>query len=579
MRKKVLILVILLGLTFAVRMVVAFNTYVMTEDGPFYLNTAHELSKGNYEEIANKLIFHPLYPFLIAVTNILLKPAFNINWEWAGMLVSILFSTLAIIPLYFIGRRYFPNFVVIATCILYAFHHRAVELSASIFTTGVFIGIFLFALWVTIIALESNRYKYFLLSGLLSFVMYLIRPDGVIFLIISVLGSAVNSLKPTTKNNIITQKATAILMLIIPWLCLMPLYLSIYPVSSGMTFTNKVSMKKMVGLNENSTSRDNVKIAANGIANEADSRSSKSDRPYLNGLYLLTYYFIKGANPLLFLLLLIGVTGYFRKATPTGLALPRSDSSVSGESLRQKTETGEAKNTQTGIAGKLGNAYRSNSFFIWLVFIIFTLVFFRYAIIYERLSTRYTVPLLIMVMVWAGNGLYYISATISRLVRGRGEEATKKIYYGLLILVIVFFSFYTFRPVRKFKIIEKTTGELLNKYHLSRVDIKRRPAVIVTKMQRLAYYAGGVNIIPDGWGRDNLKASDIIESLKDAVRQKGVDYLVMDSRLTRNFPGLEKELATLNGDIKAELISQYFSSSVGEYYSVYRFVLSDNGKK
>jgi len=571
-RRAVLILIVLLGLTFAVRMIVAFNTYVMTEDGPFYLNAAHELSEGNYKEIPTKLIFHPLYSVLIAVAHILLNPIFNIDWEWAGMLISIVFSTLAIIPLYFIGRRYFPDLVVIAACILYAFHHRAVELSTSIFTTGVFIGIFLFVLWVTIIALESNRYKYFLISGLLSFVMYLIRPDGVIFLIISVLGSTVNSLKPTTKNNIITQKATAILMLIVPWLCLMPLYLSIYPISSGMTFTNKVSIKKMVGLNENSTSRDNVKIAANGIANEVDSRSSKSDRPYLNGLYLLTYYFIKGANPLLLLLLLIGVIGYFRKTATTGPALPRPDPSVLEEFSGQKIGTGEAKNTQTSITGELRNTYRGDSFFIWLVFIIFTLVFFRYAIIYERLSTRYTVPLLIMVLVWAASGLYSVSAAVSWLIRNRGEETTKKIYYGFLILVVVFFSFYTFRPVRKFKVIEKTTGELLNKYHSSRTDMGKHPAVIITKMPRLAYYASGVNVIPDRWNKDNQKMSDIMESLKDTVRQKNVDYLVLDSRIIRNLPDLEKELTSLNGDIKVELISQHFDNLTGDHYSVYQFL-------
>ncbi|MBI5779443.1 MAG: glycosyltransferase family 39 protein [Planctomycetes bacterium] len=573
MKKTILILIVLLGLTFTVRIIVAFNTYIMTEDGPFYLNTARELSEGNYKEITGKLIFHPLYPALISVTHILLNPIFNIDWEWAGMLISIIFATLAIIPLYFIGRRYFPSPVVIAGCILYAFHHRAVELSTSIFTTGVFIGIFIFALWVTIIALESNKYRYFLISGLLSFVMYLIRPDGVIFLAVSVLGFAANSLRPTAKNKITTnKKVAAIFMLIVPWLCLMPLYLSIYPASGGTAFTNKVSVKKMVGLTENSGLHDDARNTVDGVTSEEGSRPVKPVSPYLNGLYLLAYYFIKGANPLLLLLLAVGFVGYFRRSTTAGSALPRSGSLVPGESWGQKPETGETQNTQADITGGLGNAYRGDSFFIWLVFIMFTLVFFRYAISYERLSTRYTVPLLIILLAWAASGLYSIAVVVSRLSRSRGKEATKKIYYGLLIVVIVFFSFYTFRPVRKFKVIEKTTGELLNKYHSARTDAGNRPAVIITKMQRLAYYAGGVNVIPDAWSKDNQKMDDIMGSLKDAIRQKDVDYLVLDSRIIRNLPNLEKELANLDGDIKAELISQYFDKVGGDYYRVYRFL-------
>jgi len=596
MRKPFLILVLLVGLTFAVRMIVALNTYVMTEDGPFYLNTASKLAEGNYTEITTRYIVHPLYPFLIAVTHALFNSIFHINWEWAGMLIAIIFSAIAVIPLYFIGRRYFPGFIVVITCILYAFHHRSVEISASVFTTGVFIGIFLFALWVTIIALESNKYRYFLLSGLLSFLMYLVRPDGAVFLVISVIGCAFNPLNSGITNNNITKKAKSILILIIPWICLMPPYLSVYSISGETALTNKVSIKKMIGFTEESALHDTDGDIVNGDSGDADidsplqesrersgSRIAASAKAYLNGIYLLSYYFIKGANPLLIILFFIGVIGYFKKVSTIRIKMSnktdiQADSMPDGRfPISSRTDAGN--DNPVSMIDKIRNIYRDGSFFIWLVFIIFTLVFFRYAIIYGKLSTRYTVPLIIMMMFWAGNGLCFISNVISRLIRNNNEEVVKKICYLSLIFIVVFFSFYTFRPVRKFKVIEKTTGELLNNYHLLRAEAGTRPAVIITRMARLAYYAGGVNVIPERWDRDNQKMLDIIEALKDTVREKNVDYIVLDSRITRKLPDLEKELSNLGGNIKAELISSYFNNGADDCYRVYQFIPSGDDKR
>ena len=275
MKKTFFIILALLAFCFAVRLVVALNTRVISSDGPSYLSAARDFASGDYHAGLAKQAFHPLYPFLIAVFS-----KFIHNWEWAGMLVSIILSSLAIIPLFFISRRYLPLSVTIIACLLYCFHPHGVQLSSSIFTTGTFVGILFYALWVTTIALEKNNHIYFMLSGLLSFVMYLVRPDGVVFFILTLVMILIT---PLTSGK---GKVVRILYLSIPWLLmLIPFLIAIKSASGIVGITGKVSIKTVT---------------------EMEIEKSFS------GLYQFILDFIKGANPVPFIFFLTGAVLYFR---------------------------------------------------------------------------------------------------------------------------------------------------------------------------------------------------------------------------------------------------------------------------
>jgi hypothetical protein len=511
MKKTIYIVIILVMLSFGVRLAVVLNTYVISSDGPFYIKVSQYFAQGDYKSALVKQTFHPLYPFLIAVAYKIIG-----TWEWAGLLVSIFFASVGVIPLYFIGRRYFPSRIVITSCIFYAFHPFAAQLSASILTTGVFIGIFLFALWVTIIALETGRYKYFLLSGLLSFIMYLVRPDGMVFLLLSLIGIWINRNKLTGASRFLCT-----LFLVIPWVLLMPPYIgAIKAISGEMNITGKASIKQMIGLESKNpdsmdasdTSEGILKLGAKNIMGQ-----------YFNGLYLMLVDFIRGANVLLFILFLIGIISYF-------------------------------KHEDHGL---------DKSFFVWLVFAAFVIILVRYGVIYERMSKRYTVPLFMLVILWAGNGLYVLSEWMSRRLKHHG-----RFYYFACIFTVIILSFFTFQPVGKSKIIEKTTGELLNKYH-SEYGIKDKIPNIITTSSRIAYYGKGNAIMPEELGKDYSKLADIILGRK-------IDYLVLDGRIVREMPFLENEiLRHINNRLLAELILTNFEVAKGEgdgFYKTYRFL-------
>jgi hypothetical protein len=519
MKKTVLTLAILLTLAFTVRLVIAFNTYIISSDGPFYLSVAKDFANGDYLLALNKQVFHQLYPFLIAIAS-----KFISNWEWAGMLVSIILSSLGIIPLYFIAKRYFTGTITIIACLLYSFHPQGAQLSAAIFTTGTHISILLFALWVTILALETGINLYFILSGILAFVMYLNRPDGLAFLGITLMGILFVS------TGSWKSKGIKAIYLVIPWILLLGPYLFAVDSATGVFgLTGKVSAEAVT-----------------------DMETTKS----FGGLYQFVVDFIKGANPILFLLFLVGAI----RAMPGNSAGP--------------------------VCGPTGTGRRP--LFVWLVFAGFMAFFTVYAFTHGRMSKRYTVPLFLMMLPWTAAGIYYLGDLSERMFVRAGKissRATAKVVSGLVILILIILSVFTFKPVGKDKVIEKNTGELLREYHSARLWVTNLSPVMITTLSRVAYYAGGTNIAPEGWdlstpygaqaGKDKLNISDFLLALKDTVRKRGVDYLVLDSRIMRKFPDIENELAKpFMDNISVELISRSFGrpTASDKYYKVYRFI-------
>ena len=515
MKKTILILAVLLAVAFSVRLVIAFNTYVISSDGPFYLSVAKDFADGDFKQALIKQTFHQLYPFAIAVAS-----KFISNWEWAGMLASIILSSLGVIPLYFIARKYFSDAITIIACLLYCFHPQGAQLSAAIFTTGMHISILLFAIWVTIAALETGKNLYFILAGILAFAMYLKRPDGLAFLGLTLLGIMFLSrpndrTRPngSSSGRMVGQavfswreKGVKAICLVIPWLFMFIPYLFVVESATGIFgLTGKVSAEAVTDI---------------GI--------TKS----FGGLYQFVVEFIKGANPILFIFWLVGLVSYIRnKEKPF-----------------------------------------KSAHFAWLVFAGFMVFFAVYAFTHGRMSKRYTVPLFLMMLPWTAAGIYYLGDKIS-------SRATSKVVSVLIIILLMILSVFTFKPVGKDKVIEKTTGELLKKYHSARSNRIKSP-VIITTLSRIAYYAGGTNIMPEGWDKDDREISDFLQSLKDSVRWSGADYIVLDSRIIRKFPealtelsrmSMEKDIAGISDNVRAELISVYFNKGEGDSYKVYRF--------
>ena len=78
------LLLALFGLALIVRLGIALNTYVISSDGPLYIEAASYYHNGQFKEAISHQ-YHPVYPLLMSLAYYLTN-----DWEWAGMLVSII---------------------------------------------------------------------------------------------------------------------------------------------------------------------------------------------------------------------------------------------------------------------------------------------------------------------------------------------------------------------------------------------------------------------------------------------------------------------------------------------------------
>ncbi|MCK5577958.1 MAG: hypothetical protein KAI63_00380, partial [Planctomycetes bacterium] len=92
MKKTWAQLLLLVLFALIVRVIIGLNTYVISSDAPLYIDVAQLYHQGHWRQALNHP-YHPFYPFCMSLLYRIIG-----NWEWAGMLISMVLSSLAIIP-------------------------------------------------------------------------------------------------------------------------------------------------------------------------------------------------------------------------------------------------------------------------------------------------------------------------------------------------------------------------------------------------------------------------------------------------------------------------------------------------
>jgi hypothetical protein len=165
-------LLFLTALAASHRIVILAWTTTIAADGPGYLDAAEKYARGSFDE-GLQTFLHPLYPLLTASFGTLLG-----GLERGGYLVPIAASSLAVIPLCLWVGRWAGERVAIWTGILYGLHPILALESAEIANTGLFVGLLVTSVSVGLIALEGSHGCLYLLTGVLTGLSYLTRPEG-----------------------------------------------------------------------------------------------------------------------------------------------------------------------------------------------------------------------------------------------------------------------------------------------------------------------------------------------------------------------------------------------------------------
>ncbi len=449
------IVLILIGLAFGVRLYLVFHTYLITNDGVLYIKMSKLISQGE-ASAAFSLLFFNLYPLITVV----FQRVFS-DWELSAQMVSAVFGSLTIIPLYFLIKSLLGRAVALISSILFVFHPYLVRYSAEVIRGPTFWFFLMMTLWVGWEAISRRRAWLFFLTSLLGAVSFLLRPEGIIVVpVVAVWVFLWNweTVKSTYRKRIFHA---AILLLTVPVLLLPPvLYLR------GKTGRwHWARADTIIGIATADVTMSNIKENFSKLEMEPWDNSPETQNEFIRlreflslakdhrigiiGLEMVIKFF-KTIHPLLFVLLVFGA--------------------VKRKEIQYRKE---------------------EELFLLSVVAIILLILVRYGTVYIYIGTRHLIVPVILCLGWAGIGVFELGYRIRdipwllRVKDGRGA-GLRNIHWVLLIVIILALLPKTLAPQRAEKIPIKEAGRWIAAHG------PRAPVIMAHGgLARIAFYADG----------------------------------------------------------------------------------------
>ncbi|MCJ7547008.1 MAG: glycosyltransferase family 39 protein [Deltaproteobacteria bacterium] len=145
-------LIILLAIGIALRLYAFCGFFMIAIDGAFqYIPVAKLFYDGEYLQALLQPQL-PLYPFLISIVTYITG-----NFELSGQLLSIIFSLLALFPLYLIGRSLFGPKAAFWTTILYLANPLMLNCSVDVLKEGLLVFLFLSSVYCSLRFLQEGK--------------------------------------------------------------------------------------------------------------------------------------------------------------------------------------------------------------------------------------------------------------------------------------------------------------------------------------------------------------------------------------------------------------------------------------
>lgn len=448
-----------------VRVYTGLTTFVISTDAVQYIDQARNLVEGRFgmidysETIGLRSSYHPLYPFLIAVTYKCIN-----NYEISAKVVSVVMGVSLITVVYVIGKRIFDARIAFLCALLLAFHPYTSRLSAEMLSESTYFFFLVLATGLGYLAINNLRLLYFAGTGVCSALAYLTRPEGVGVLMI--VGFFTVFWRISSLRVPLPRRFWCLVIMLLTFLCLASPYLMYIKKQTGhWALTEKKSVTELLGF-ENISSKKTVEAnvveeGTRGISNYKSIMAKPLRKVWdigyerhSNTLIFMISKFISTYHPLLFLFLIVGVI--------TQRKVPR--------------------------LGKPGVYLGVFLAFYLFVLYALTLVFSGEGHYY--LSRRYLIPLVIPTMFCSAIGIQTLCnwtkrRFVSSAKRYRWFRDTKVIIPVIIICVLLP---KTLKFHRAEKIGTKETG-----YWLSENAQEDTP-VIMGISPRMAFYAGGKHV-------------------------------------------------------------------------------------
>ncbi|MHC5078820.1 MAG: glycosyltransferase family 39 protein [Planctomycetota bacterium] len=165
-------LLCLLALFLALRLILIANTYAPPVDAVRYFALGSFWTAGNWRA-ALACEIHPLYPFLLGFGTAPFSDP-----EIPARILSLFFSTLALIPLYFLALPYGGRRGAFVTLAVFALLPHPLRLSIQILTEPLFLLLLLTLCACALKSMETRKWAWAAAAGFAGGASYLTRPEG-----------------------------------------------------------------------------------------------------------------------------------------------------------------------------------------------------------------------------------------------------------------------------------------------------------------------------------------------------------------------------------------------------------------
>lgn len=175
-RRDLIAMAALAAAAFFFRLYCLPNYDVISNDGTAYVRIAREMRLGNFAGVSS-YGFYPVFVWLAGT--------FFQDLETAGRLVSILFGSLLVVPVYMLGTELFNRRTAFAACLLMIFWASLRHWSCEVMTQSSYITLALTGIYLVWRMMRSSSMPSAVMAGLFMGLAYVTRTEAILLCILT----------------------------------------------------------------------------------------------------------------------------------------------------------------------------------------------------------------------------------------------------------------------------------------------------------------------------------------------------------------------------------------------------------
>jgi len=158
--------------TLVLRLLLVLTAAGISDDGCGYLFLARDIAGGNFNSVFSS-IWPPLFPILAAAASLIFR-----DIEISGRMVSCIFGSLTVFPLFFLVRSIFDKRTALVTVLFFAIHPYLCQASAEALSEALYFFFVTSIAFISWFAIRKKKALPFLAVGLLLLSAGLTRFEG-----------------------------------------------------------------------------------------------------------------------------------------------------------------------------------------------------------------------------------------------------------------------------------------------------------------------------------------------------------------------------------------------------------------